>query len=97
MSKVVIPMNPELWESIRASEDPRDCIMKRGVQELEQRYGYDVRETGMVYEDPLYAQSARTAYLNAANTFAHRRKIPRTMVLEFHRPATRSRGQREAS
>lgn len=89
-------MNPELWESIRSAPDPPGRIRERALQELAQRYHYDDYELGAVGEDALLAESARRSYSSAMNDYSHRRKIPRTIVLEFNRPGTRNKGQREA-
>jgi hypothetical protein len=96
VGRVKVHVTTEMWTSIHAPGlDPPSEVGRRGLDVLRRDYQCEEDEIEFIGSDSLYRNSCRTEYWEAKRRFDSRRKLPRKMVLEFHRPGTRNKRMNE--
>ena len=92
MSAVVVELNSDCWIAFHApGKQPVEELKMRAAQTLKTSFAYEDDEVEAITSDPLFQENARKKYYDAKRTFDHRRKIPRTVKIEFNRPGTRTK------
>ncbi|MDE1821574.1 MAG: hypothetical protein KGI98_12105 [Euryarchaeota archaeon] len=99
--RVSVEMNHAVWESLMSGGGwdgaaATQKLRQIGLSELRgPRYNYSEVELDYVARDALFEQSSREGFLRALDLYKTKRRLPPRILLEFTRPSTRNRRDKE--